>query len=192
VAEVAAGGAPRIYLLEHPPVITLGRRGSEASLKLAARDLAARGIQVAESRRGGDVTCHFPGQVVAYPVMSVRGFPDRVRGYVRSLEGAVLDCLKAYGIRGQRREDAPGVWVGEAKIASLGVALRRFVAWHGLALNVGRDLSLFEYVHPCGLAGVRMTSMTREIRPAGDKDLDIQEVKDELSRRLERRLGIRD
>ena len=153
-----AGGDDRLLLLEHPAVYTLGRGADPRFLGLAA----SGPIPIVRSSRGGQVTYHGPGQLVGYPIVDLRAHRCDVRWYVRQLETVLIDALAQAGLAGERREGAPGVWVRGAKIASIGVAIRRWVTWHGVALNIGADLSAFERITPCGLDGVRMTSLERE------------------------------
>ena len=153
-----AGGDDRLLLLEHPAVYTLGRGADPRFLGPAAEGP----IPIVRTSRGGQVTYHGPGQLVGYPIVDLRAHRCDVRWYVRQLEAVLIETLAQTGIAGERREGAPGVWVGAAKIASIGVAIRRWVTWHGVALNVGADLSAFEGITPCGLDGVRMTSLARE------------------------------
>ncbi len=142
-----------LLLLEHPPVFTLGRGGKVQHL------LNPRQVPVYRVGRGGDVTFHGPGQLVGYPVIALTGHD--VHAYLRALEAVLVATLRAYGLEACRREGLTGVWVGEEKIASIGVGVRRWVTYHGFALNVDPDLSYFSDIVPCGLAGVRMTSMAR-------------------------------
>jgi len=153
-----AGGKDQLLLLEHPAVYTLGRGADPRFLGPAAEGP----IPIVRSSRGGQVTYHGPGQLVGYPIVDLRAHRCDVRWYVRQLEAVLIDALAQASIQGERREGAPGVWVRGAKIASIGVAIRRWVTWHGVALNVGADLSAFERITPCGLDGVRMTSLARE------------------------------
>jgi lipoyl(octanoyl) transferase len=153
-----AGGDDRLLLLDHPAVYTLGRGADPRFLGLAAEGP----IPIVRSSRGGQVTYHGPGQLVGYPILDLRAHRCDVRWYVRQLEAVLIDTLAQVGLAGERRAGAPGVWVRGAEIASIGVAIRRWVTWHGVALNVEADLSAFERITPCGLDGVRMTSLARE------------------------------
>ncbi len=152
-----------MLLLEHPPVYTLGRRAQPSELPLSPELLRERGIEVHESDRGGRITFHGPGQLVAYPIVAVAD----VVAYVRSLEAAIVIALSRAGLASRARtEDGPdytGVWTGERKIASIGVHVQRGVTTHGLAVNVANDLEPFTWIDPCGLAGVQMTSLEREL-----------------------------
>jgi lipoyl(octanoyl) transferase len=162
VARRLAGGRDALLLLEHPPVYTLGRGGDPAHLRAAAFG----DVPVVRAHRGGQVTYHGPGQLVGYPIVGLRDLRPDVRWYVRMLEQVLIDALSDVGIEAGRRDGLTGVWVGRRKIASIGIAIRRWVAWHGFALNVGADLSGFTAITPCGIAGVEMTSVGREGGPA--------------------------
>ncbi|KAB2966755.1 MAG: lipoyl(octanoyl) transferase LipB [Thermoanaerobaculia bacterium] len=161
--ELASGRGPeRLLLLEHPHVYTLGRNASERDVLLAPSELAARGIEVAETDRGGQVTYHGPGQLVGYPILDLS--PDRrdLRRYVRDLQEVLVRALADFGIAAAGGEREIGVWVGERKIASIGVHLARWRTTHGFALNVAPDLRLFGGIVACGLPDVRMTSIALE------------------------------
>lgn len=147
-----------LLLLEHRPVVTLGRSAAREHLLVSRADLAGRGIEVFEVERGGSATYHGPGQLVGYPIFDLRRFGDDAGAYVRTLEAVVIDTLAAFGLQASRRPGYPGVWVGEAKIAALGVAIKRHVTMHGFALNVSTDLDGFALINPCGL-GRPVTSM---------------------------------
>jgi lipoyl(octanoyl) transferase len=156
-------GPEHLFLLEHPHVYTLGRNASAGDVVAAPAALVAQGVEVADCDRGGQVTYHGPGQLVGYPVLNLS--PDRrdVRRYVRDLEETLIRTLAGYGVEGRVRagQEHVGVWVGEAKIASIGVHLSRWITTHGFALNVTTDLSLFAGIVACGLPGVEMTSIER-------------------------------
>jgi lipoate-protein ligase B len=157
----AAGAAPDLLLLlEHPPVLTLGRRGSRADVLVHEAVLAARGIAVHETNRGGLVTYHGPGQLVAYPIADLRSLTggDVVR-YVWGLEESVIRVLTDLGIVAGRDSQHRGVWVGAAKIAAVGVAISRGVTMHGIALNLQPDLAHFGLIHPCGIRDRGVTSV---------------------------------
>ena len=157
-----AGRAPdTLLLLEHPPVITLGRHSEPRHLLASARELHRRGIGLHRIDRGGSITCHCPGQLVAYPIVEVPGSGRGVAAYVGLLEQVLLRCLAAFGLDAEVREGRPGLWVGRDKIASIGIRVRRKVATHGLALNVDCDLGIFSTVVPCGLAGAGVTSIEK-------------------------------
>jgi lipoate-protein ligase B len=152
-----------LLLLEHPPVYTKGRRAEEADLPMDEAWYRAQGIEVCESDRGGRVTYHGPGQLVGYPIMRV----ERVADYVHTIEDAMIAALADEGIHAQVREGLTGVWVGDAKIGSIGVHVSRGVTTHGFAVNVDNDLEPFEYIVPCGMEAVRITSVSKETGRAG-------------------------
>lgn len=157
------GELPDVLLtLEHPPVYTRGRRSGAGELPMGERWYRMRGIEIVDTDRGGKVTYHGPGQLVGYPIVRV----DDVLAYVRLLERALVAALAEEGVTARARpEDGPqytGVWVGERKIASIGVHVQRGVSTHGFAVNVENDLQPFQWIVPCGLEGVQMTSLIQE------------------------------
>lgn len=174
VERVREGAPGTLFLLEHPPVITFGRNGGEENLPFSRAFFAARGVDVVRSTRGGNITCHFPGQLVAYPVMRIDKRPGGLRRFFEDMEECVLRVLGGFGLSAGRMQGRPGVWIEGRKICSMGIAVRHWITSHGLALNVAQDLSLFEMVTPCGLAGVRATSLHREL---GRADISMDDVK---------------
>jgi lipoate-protein ligase B len=163
---VRRGEAERLALLEHPPVITLGVRGDRAHVLASAAELETRGISVVEADRGGDVTFHGPGQLVAYPILDLRVRGLRAADYVRALERVAVETLVTFGVEASRRPGTPGAWVGERKIAAVGVRIDRGISRHGLALNVDVDLGCFDLIVPCGLEGTGVTSIAAELGEA--------------------------
>jgi len=159
--QVRSGGEAALILLEHPPVYTLGVRGKAEHLLLSQEAYLARGAEVVRTDRGGDVTFHGPGQLVGYPILDVRAWGEGPVWYVRSLEALLIEALSEFGIVAGRAHGRPGVWVGEEKVAAIGVRVSRGVTTHGFALNVNTDLSYFEHIVPCGLAGTGVTSTQR-------------------------------
>ncbi|OGA21265.1 MAG: octanoyltransferase [Betaproteobacteria bacterium RIFCSPLOWO2_02_FULL_67_26] len=151
-ARRGAGGADELWLTEHPPVYTLGVAGRSEHLPRAAN-----GIPVIKTDRGGQITYHGPGQIVVYLLLDLRRNGLTVRSLVRTMEMAVIDLLAAYGIAGEGRADAPGVYVDGAKIAALGLRIRNGCSYHGLALNADMDLSPFHAIDPCGYSGLAVT-----------------------------------
>jgi lipoyl(octanoyl) transferase len=149
-----------LLMLEHPHVFTLGRGADERFV----REMRP-GVPVLRVSRGGQVTYHGPGQLVGYPILKLEGRRRDVGRYLRDLEQSMIDALALYGIDAQRRERFTGVWAGPRKIASIGVGIRRWVTYHGFALNVAPDLSYFEAIVPCGIEGCEMTSIARAGRP---------------------------
>jgi lipoyl(octanoyl) transferase len=156
-----------LILCEHPAVVTMGRSAKAANLLLSEGALTARGIALREVERGGDVTLHAPGQLVGYPIIDLTRHKQDLHWYLRTLEQVMIDALGACGVTAGRREGLTGVWVDDRKIASIGVHARAWVTWHGFALNVTTDLSLFDVMVPCGIGGVVMTSCEREGAGAG-------------------------
>ncbi|TMA57689.1 MAG: lipoyl(octanoyl) transferase LipB [Deltaproteobacteria bacterium] len=161
VARRLAGGPDALLLLEHPPVYTLGRSADARHLGRAG----AGDVPVRRVARGGQATYHGPGQLVGYPVVALAAQGRDVHRYLRALEEVLIATIGAFGIAAERRPGFTGVWVRGCKIASIGIAVRRWVAWHGFALNVGRDLGGFASITPCGIPGVQMTSIVREGGP---------------------------
>jgi lipoyl(octanoyl) transferase len=159
-----------LLLLQHPPVYTRGRRSQPRELPMGASWYEAQGIEVLDTDRGGLVTYHGPGQLVAYPIVGLRGYGDDVHKYVRGLERVMIEALAEAGVRAGTIEGLTGVWVGTRKIGSIGLHVSRGVTTHGLAVNVSNDLQPFEWVVPCGIEGVSMTSLTREL--GAERDLD--------------------
>lgn len=152
-----------LLLVEHPPVVTLGRTAKEAHLVFSPERLRARGIEVHEVERGGDVTFHGPGQLVGYPIFDLKRHRQDLHWYLRQVEEALIVALGEAGIEARRNSGYTGVWTEGRKIASIGVHARDWVTWHGFALNVTTDLSFFELIVPCGIPQVQMTSVAREI-----------------------------
>jgi lipoate-protein ligase B len=147
-----------LLFVEHPHVYTLGR-GGDASNILAAQD-----VPVYRTSRGGDVTYHGPGQLVVYPIIDLRSKLRRdVHRYLRNLESAAIRTLNDFGLEGSRRPPWTGIWLGDRKIAAIGIAVRRSITFHGLALNVNTDLSYFTRIIPCGLSWADVTSMAKEL-----------------------------
>lgn len=185
-AAVLAGGEEQLLLVEHPPVITFGRRGVTAQfLRASEAMLADKGVEIVESDRGGDVTFHGPGQLVAYPIVRLADHALSVSAYVHGLERLLIAALADFGIKGQSDPTAVGVWVngprGLAKIAAIGVRIRRGVSLHGLALNVTTDLKFFDLIVPCGLMGRPVTSMREML---GNACPTMAEMQAGLSRRM--------
>jgi lipoyl(octanoyl) transferase len=184
-----------LLLVEHPAVITVTRRGGRAHVLATDEEARRCGVEVVETDRGGDVTAHAPGQVVAYPIIKLVAQERDLPGYVGNLEAAVVDVLEAYGLTGTRLAGEPGVFlppVGEGgrweKVAALGVKGTRFVMMHGLALNVETDLTVFDLIVPCGLRHRGVTSMRARLGP---RTPGVGEVADLLAVRLAVRLGRR-
>ena len=152
-----------LLLLEHEPTMTLGRGTRASSLPLPPDELARRGFTVIEVERGGDVTWHGPGQLVGYPILDLNQHRPDLHWYLRQLEEGLIGALASLGIQANRNPGLTGVWTGGRKIASLGVHVRRWVTTHGFALNVMNELDDFGLIVPCGIAGVRMTTVAQEL-----------------------------
>jgi lipoate-protein ligase B len=162
-----AGEVPDLLLLvEHPPVVTCGRGARPEHLLAAPEELRRRGVGVYEVERGGDVTYHGPGQLVGYPILDLHGYGLDVHRHLRRIERALIGALAAAGLTAGVSPGRTGVWVGDRKIASIGVHVARWVTWHGFALNVCTALQDFDLIVPCGLHGVRMTSLAAELERA--------------------------
>jgi len=150
-----------LILLEHYPVITMGvKNTSHDNVLVSPELLKSKGIELVETDRGGDVTYHGPGQLVGYPIVRVRDVARDVHDYLRKLEESVIETLCRFNLKGERNGPA-GVWVNGKKVCSIGIAMRRGVAYHGFALNVDPDLTHFQLINPCGLLSEQITSMTR-------------------------------
>jgi lipoyl(octanoyl) transferase len=164
-----------LLMVEHPPVVTLGRGTREASLPLDPEGLRRRGIEVFEVERGGDVTYHGPGQLVGYPIFDLREHREDLHWYLRQLEEVLIRAMATFGIPAERHPGYTGVWTRGRKIASIGVHAKQWVTWHGFALNVTTELSPFDLIIPCGIPGVVMTSMARELDTQTPRRQDGQE-----------------
>jgi lipoate-protein ligase B len=154
-----------LLLVEHPPVVTLGRsaKGGARNLMVSSDYLASKGVELFEVERGGDVTFHGPGQLVGYPIIDLKRHRRDLHWYLRQVEEAIIRTLASYSIPAERNPGLTGVWTDGSKIASIGVHVRDWVTWHGFALNVTTDLSYFELIVPCGIEGVTMTSIANEL-----------------------------
>ncbi len=155
-----------LLLLEHPRVLTLGRHSDPSFVRASAEQLAAAGVDVIRVERGGEVTYHGPGQLVAYPIVRLADRDLAIRPFVRALEAALIDTAATYGVAAARRDGYPGAWCGgdaaPRKLAALGLRVERGVTYHGIALNVTTDLRDFGLIDPCGMPGVTVTSVARE------------------------------
>lgn len=178
-----AGGESILHLLfvEHDPVYTLGKSGNEANLLINAIQLRAKHAEFIKVDRGGDITFHGPGQLVAYPVFDLEKLGIGVREYVEKLEEVVIRSIAAYGLRGNRLPGATGVWLEPdtsraRKICAIGVKCSRYVTMHGFALNVNTDLDYFSYIHPCGFIDKGVTSLEKEL----GHPVDMSEVKEKV------------
>jgi lipoate-protein ligase B len=186
VDERRAGRIPdTLLLLEHPPVITLGRSGSEDHLLGSDRELAERGVELVPTDRGGDITFHGPGQIVGYSIVDLERRGRDLHRYLRDLESVLLRALAEFGIRAARAPGLTGVWVGNAKVAAIGIRVSRWIAHHGFALNVDTDLSYFDLIVPCGISDRGVTSMAA----LAGGPVDRLRVEDALGRAFEAVFG---
>jgi lipoate-protein ligase B len=187
-APAGDGGASDDWLLypDHPPVLTVGRSPSEGNLQVPAETLAARGIEVFEVARGGDITWHGPGQLVGYPVCDLDRRGRDLHRFLRDLERALINALAQWGVEGRQDPGRTGIWVGDDKLASIGIAVRRWVSYHGFALNVRPNMADFDLIHPCGLHGIRMTSLARLL---GERCPSMEEARQVVTEALMGRLG---
>jgi lipoyl(octanoyl) transferase len=166
-----------IFLVEHPAVITLGARQSRNKMLVGPSDLKHNNIDVVEIRRGGGTTAHNPGQLVIYPILNLQQAGLCIREYIRKLEAVGAELLKKLNVKSTRKKDFPGLWVENRKIASIGVRVSRLTTYHGMAINIYNDLTIFDYIVPCGLENVEMTSVLKE---TGTRH-DMTDVKNHLT-----------
>ena len=174
-------GEESVLLLEHEPVYTIGRRLDKSSL----RDAARLPYPVFETNRGGQATYHGPGQLVGYPILDLRARGRDLHQYLRMLESLLINFVAEFGLCARQIEDKTGVWVGDRKIASIGVGVRKWITMHGFALNVSPDLAGFSHITPCGLAGVAMTSISLET----GREVSVNTARLGITDHLRRHLG---
>ena len=168
-----------VISVEHHPVFTIGRSGSRSNILVSEDALQEQGIEVFDVERGGDITYHGPGQLVVYPILDLRGFGKDIHRFVWSLEEAIIRTLEKTDIRGGRRDGFPGVWVGERKIAAVGVYVKNWVTYHGLAFNVDVNQDHFQMIRPCGL-----TVETVSVNDLGESAVSLDDVRSLLLREL--------
>jgi lipoyl(octanoyl) transferase len=185
VRRLAEGELPDlVWYLEHEPVVTWGSKGGAFHLRRPEVEIEAQGIEVTPTDRGGDITFHGPGQLVGYPIIDLGDARD-LHLYLRALEEALIRALGDHGISAERVAGRTGVWVGENKIAAIGVRVSRWITSHGFALNVDCDLAGFDLIVPCGISDAGVTSMARELERVGRKAPGTREMADAVHRRLE-------
>lgn len=175
-----------LLMLEHLPVFTLGNRGGLENLRVSRSFLENAGISVIQTERGGNITYHGPGQLVLYPIIDLKSVHMSVTDYVEALETVMILTAAEWSITAGRNPAGRGVWVGNAKLGSIGIRVRRTVAFHGMALNVSVSLAPFDWINPCGLSGIRMTSMDRET----GQDISMSTVCASVHRHVETTFGI--
>lgn len=185
-ARCVSGEIPGILLLlEHDPVITMGVKTAEGNVLASPEILKREGVELVRTDRGGDVTYHGPGQLVGYPIFHLREMRLDPHAYLSTVEQSIIDALAQFGLRGERNGPA-GVWVGDKKVCSIGVAVRKWVTYHGFALNVDPDMRHFGFINPCGLAAERITSLRELLGTAPD----MADVRQACAQGFERNFGI--
>ena len=173
-------------IVEHPAVVTLGARQSLNKLLISREELEKKRIDVVDIRRGGGTTAHNPGQLVCYPILHLQQLGLGISEYVRALEATGAELLGQLGVHSSRRKGAPGLWVAERKIASIGVRVSKSVTYHGMAINIRNDLSIFDFMVPCGLDNVEMTSVLKET----GRDVSMSKVRKILAGLLTRHFSM--
>ena len=186
-AQRVAGAIPdTLLLLEHPPVITLGKAFHPEHLRYAREFYAQQGVELHPTDRGGDVTCHNPGQLVGYPIFDVAQHGRDLHKFLRDIEQAIIDALREFGVEAHREAGYTGVWIGDAKIAAIGIKVTKWVSMHGFALNVNNDLRLFQTIVPCGIADRPVTSLQQAL----GRVVSMETVKQNIVQSFERVFGI--
>jgi lipoate-protein ligase B len=174
-----------VLIVEHPDVITLGVRQSKNKLLISTEELKSKNIDAVEIRRGGGTTAHNPGQLVFYPILNLKQLSLGISEYVRTLEKIGQELLMQFNLKSDVKKGYPGLWIGKRKIASIGVRVSKFITYHGMAINIQNDLSIFNYIKPCGLENIEMTSLSKE---TGEK-YSMNPVKEKLTEILIRHLS---
>ncbi len=174
-----------VLIVEHNPVITLGARQSANKLLLSEDELKGKGIDVVNVRRGGGVTAHNHGQIVFYPIINTNKLNLGITEYVRMLEQIGIEFLSEFDIDSRQKKEFPGLWINDKKIASIGVRVSKGISYHGMAININNDLSIFSYMVPCGIDGVVVTNTKEQL----GKELPMLEVKKTISRIIEKHFG---
>ncbi len=164
------------FMLQHPHTYTLGKVADKSNLLSSEEQLKDAGVSVYEIDRGGDITYHGPGQIVGYPIISLSGWKEDTHLYLRSLEEVIILTLSVYGIESGRNPKYTGVWIGDRKIAAIGIKVSRWITMHGFAFNINTDLSFFNGIIPCGIKEKEVTSLQKEL----GREIDIEEVKNIL------------
>jgi len=187
VETVSRGSCSGVVLMvEHPPVFTLGQRGGMENLLVSPAFLDSAGIPVIQVERGGNITYHGPGQLVVYPVIDLKKAGTSVAGYVEALEEVMIRTAADWNIAANRNPSGRGVWVENAKLGSIGIRVRRTVAFHGMALNVSISMTPFEWINTCGIEGIRMTSMVQETT---NKEISMTAVRRAVVKHIEAVFG---
>ena len=186
VSQVIQGESDTLLLCEHPVVFTLGRLADEQNFLIPQKDIAARGMKIVRIDRGGELTVHGPGQMVTYPIFNLNHFRRNLRHFLYKLEQVAIDFLQDFDIVARRISGQRGVWVGPQKIASLGIGVKKWISFHGMAINVNTDLNLFSMIKPCGL-DVKMTSVSELI----GHDVDLKDIKERIVKNYCRNFDLR-
>lgn len=176
VRDIQNGVRPSTLILcEHPPVLTIGREGGEHNVKIDPALLSLQGIEIIPINRGGDITAHNPGQLIGYPLFNLSEFKEDLHWFLRSIEDIIIQVLEEYGIASGRVDGKTGVWIQEErKICAIGLHCSRWVTSHGFALNVNNDISIFDWIIPCGIPDKEVTSISRE----QEKNIDMEDLKE--------------
>lgn len=169
-----------LIIVEHNPVLTIGKSGKAENIRVSEQFLKEKGISIFYIERGGDVTFHGPGQLVGYPIFNIKKGLVGIRPFIEKIEDAIIATLSDFGIKGMKKERMVGVWTGEKKICSIGIAVRQWVSFHGFALNVNTDLEYFDLINPCGFKDIKMTSMQEIL----NKEVSIVDVKDSVVKKF--------
>jgi len=172
-------------IVEHCPVITTGVRDDKNKLLVSAEKLVSQGVDLVDIARGGGATAHNPGQIVFYVIMNLKDKGLGITEFIRTLEDIGIELLGKFGVSADRKKGFPGLWTDDKKIASIGVKVKKWTTFHGMAININNDLSIFDNIIPCGLDGVVMTSLSE----CTSKKIDMQKVREELKSILKRRFG---
>ncbi|MFQ5681042.1 MAG: lipoyl(octanoyl) transferase LipB [Candidatus Omnitrophota bacterium] len=187
VVRISQGRArSKLLFCRHRDVFTLGRGAKTGNILASSRYLSAKGISVVRVDRGGDVTYHGPGQLTVYPIFDLGRWVKDIRIFLRALEQVIIGALGRFGVCGYTIEGRRGVWVAGKKIASIGIAVRRWITYHGLSLNVGKDLRYFSRINPCGMPGVKMISLEGIL----GRDVGISEVRSAMQEEFRRQFAV--
>ncbi len=165
-----------LLLVEHNPVITLGKSGKSDNILIPETLLKEKGVDFYQIERGGDATYHGPGQLVGYPIFNIKERLAGIRSFIEKIEEVIIATLDRFSIKADKKEKMIGVWVGSGKICSIGIAVKKWVSFHGFALNVNTDLQYFDLIHPCGFKNIKMTSMAEILK----KNVSMNAVKDRV------------
>ena len=169
-----------ILVLEHKPVLTMGIRTDAENLLVSEEYLTEQGVELHRSDRGGDITFHGPGQIVVYPIFNLKKMGLKLKTYMHNLELTIMDMLNTYAIKAHQRDEYPGVWIDNTKVCAIGVRVRKYITYHGLAINITTDKNYFNLINPCGITNFKVSAMNDFI-----VDVDIEKVKDQIIKSFE-------